>query len=93
MHALTTAPHSSPQVPGGFDLERVMRTKYRIDDFQETYFVIDSFEQLFGETYRDFAPVYDRLKTGPTHDPGTVLATDRVIHRGTATRTLSTGQG
>ena len=23
----------------GFDLERVMRTRYRIDDFQETYFV------------------------------------------------------
>jgi phenylalanine-4-hydroxylase len=23
-----------------FDLERVMRTRYRIDDFQETYFVL-----------------------------------------------------
>ena len=31
----------------GFDLERVMRTKYRIDTFQKTYFVIDDFAQLF----------------------------------------------
>ncbi|WP_276968461.1 phenylalanine 4-monooxygenase, partial [Metallibacterium scheffleri] len=29
----------------GFDLERVMRTRYRIDSYQKTYFVIDSFEQ------------------------------------------------
>ena len=74
-----------------FDLERVMRTRYRIDDFQETYFVIDSFEQLFAETYSDFAPVYERLKSGPTYDPGTVLATDRLIHRGT--RAHVAGQG
>jgi len=66
-----------------FSLERVMRTKYRIDDFQESYFVIDSFEQLFQETYRDFAPVYERLKTGPTWEPGQVLDSDRVHHRGT----------
>lgn len=66
-----------------FDLERVMRTRYRIDDFQETYFVIDSFDQLFRETYSDFAPVYARLREGPTHEPGTVLPADTVIHRGT----------
>lgn len=68
-----------------FNLERVMRTKYRIDDFQESYFVIDSFDQLFEETYRDFAPVYGQLKSGQTHEPGTVLGTDRVHHRGTGT--------
>jgi phenylalanine-4-hydroxylase len=60
-----------------------MRTKYRIDDFQESYFVIDSFEELFGETYRDFGPLYARLKTGATHEPGTILPTDRLHHRGT----------
>ena len=27
-----------------------MRTRYHIDNVQETYFVIDSFEQLFEET-------------------------------------------
>lgn len=66
-----------------FDLERVMRTDYRIDDFQETYFVIDSFDQLFAETYRDFAPLYKRLESGPTYKPGDILPVDRVDHRGT----------
>lgn len=66
-----------------FDLERVMRTKYRIDDFQESYFVTGSFDELFGETYRDFGPLYDRLTEGPTHEPGTILPTDRLHHRGT----------
>jgi phenylalanine-4-hydroxylase len=66
-----------------FELERVMRTRYRIDDFQESYFVIDSFEHVFQDTYQEFAPLYARLKTGLTHEPGAVLASDRVHHRGT----------
>ena len=37
-----------------FDLGRVMRTQYRIDRYQETYFVIDDFEQLFAATRPDF---------------------------------------
>ena len=45
----------------GFDLERVMRTDYRIDDFQESYFVISSFEELFAETYKDFAALYRQV--------------------------------
>ena len=68
-----------------FDLERVMRTKYRIDDFQESYFVIDSFNELFDATYQDFGPIYGRLNSGPTYEPGTVLASDRVHTRGTHT--------
>jgi phenylalanine-4-hydroxylase len=68
-----------------FDLERVMRTDYRIDDFQESYFVIGSFDELFQETYKDFAAIYARLASGPTHKPGDVLKTDRVHHRGTHT--------
>ena len=48
----------------GFDLERVMRTEYRIDDFQESYFVIESFDQLFQETYKDFAALYAKLQGG-----------------------------
>jgi phenylalanine-4-hydroxylase len=43
----------------GFSLERVMRTPYRIDDFQQTYFVIDSFDDLLHQTLdTDFAPIY-----------------------------------
>jgi phenylalanine-4-hydroxylase len=66
-----------------FDLERVMRTEYRIDDFQESYFVIGSFEELFEETYKDFAALYRVLATGPTYKPGDVLKSDRVHHKGT----------
>jgi phenylalanine-4-hydroxylase len=44
-----------------FDLVRIMRTLYRIDAFQETYFVIDSFQQLLEATAPDFAPLYSRL--------------------------------
>ena len=68
-----------------FDLERVMRTDYRIDDFQESYFVIGSFDELFQETYKDFAALYRKLETGPNHKPGDVLKSDRVHNRGTRT--------
>ena len=46
-------------------LERTMRTRYQIDSYQQTYFVIDSFEQLFDMTAADFAPLYQRLQGLP----------------------------
>ena len=67
----------------GFDLERVMRTNYRIDDFQETYFVLDKLEDLLALANTEFAPYYAHLDTGPTYQPGVVLTTDVVPHRGT----------
>ena len=69
----------------GFNLERVIRTDYLIDDFQKTYFVIDSFEQLFRESYdRDFAPLYQAYRQTPGIPPDTILPTDRVVPRGLA---------
>ena len=66
-----------------FDLLRVMRTNYRIDDFQETYFVIDSFEALQEETLRDFRKtVYDDLKDLPELEPADILDDDVVLHQG-----------
>lgn len=71
----------------GFDLERVMRTQYRIDDYQQSYFVIDSFDDLLHRTRdADFAPVYARLTDLPDIAPDAVLAGDRVIHQGTQAR-------
>lgn len=67
----------------GFDLERIMRTDYRIDAFQETYFVLDGFEQLFEATRQDLAPVYARVKALPDLPANAVLPGDRVIHHGT----------
>ena len=45
-----------------FELERIMRTEYLIDRYQETYFVIDSFDQLMRETAPDFTPLYQQLR-------------------------------
>lgn len=67
----------------GFDLERVMRTNYRIDDFQESYFVIDSLKDLLELAAIDFAPLYERIAGQPDYQPGDVLPTDRVIAHGT----------
>ncbi len=64
-----------------FDLEQVMRTRYRIDAFQECYFVIDSYRTLLDLARLDFAPLYERLRSGPTHEPGAPGATLR--RRGT----------
>ncbi len=65
-----------------FDLERVMRTQYRIDDFQESYFVIDDLAQLLELAQIDFAPLYQRIAGLPDYQPGSVLPSDRVLARG-----------
>jgi phenylalanine-4-hydroxylase len=67
----------------GFDLERVMRTKYIIDDFQQTYFVIDSFEKLLAGCYEDFGPLYDRLALATEIDADELVPSDNVITKGT----------
>ena len=68
----------------GFDLERVMRSLYRIDDYQQNYFVIDSFEDLLQQTRdADLGPIYDRLRDQEAIDVGRLLPTDRILHAGT----------
>jgi phenylalanine-4-hydroxylase len=67
-----------------FDLERVLRTGYYIDDFQATYFTIDSFEALFKECIeRPFIPLYEEYRTKPTLSPFEILDTDIVLRKGT----------
>ncbi|MBX9899489.1 MAG: phenylalanine 4-monooxygenase, partial [Burkholderiaceae bacterium] len=44
------------------DIERCLRTLYKIDSYQETYFVIDNYQQLFDGTAPDFTPIYEKLK-------------------------------
>ena len=63
-----------------FELERVMLTDYLIDDFQKTYFVIDSFDELFRAAYgTDFAPIYKKFADVPGIAPGVVLPTDKTV--------------
>lgn len=70
----------------GFDLKRVMRTEYRIDDYQQNYFVIPSFEELLRVTVEtDFAPLYTELRELGDIPVGTIMDGDEVIARGTQT--------
>jgi len=66
----------------GFDLERVMRTPYRIDDFQQTYFVTPSLRALLEATLQDFDPIYARLDRAPDLGITDILPQDRVYTRG-----------
>lgn len=62
-----------------FSLQRVMRQAYVIDRFQATYFVLDSFEQLFEACQPDFGPIYDGLKDLPLIAPGQIIDGDEII--------------
>ncbi|MDP1615853.1 phenylalanine 4-monooxygenase [Phenylobacterium sp.] len=72
-----TSPHRL-----AFDLMRVMRTPYRIDDFQPTYFVIPSLEDLLQASLQEFAPLYRQLEAMEDIPIGEVTAEDTVVHRG-----------
>lgn len=66
-----------------FDLERVMKTDYRIDDFQQSYWVINSFEELLEATYQDFGPLYERLqKNEKVFTPDELTDADTAFHKG-----------
>jgi len=62
----------------GFDLKRVMRTRYKIDTFQQTYFVIDDFGQLFRETAPDFTPLYAEISGSDPFPADIVLPQDHL---------------
>jgi len=64
-----------------FDLRRVMRTLYRIDRYQETYFVIDDFAELFAATRPDFAPIYREIAALPEIAADAVLPGECFVGR------------
>ena len=71
----------------GFDLRRLMRTPYRIDDYQQVYFVIESFDDLLRQTLEtDFGPLYTELADAPDIAIDAILPDDRVLTRGTGAR-------
>ncbi len=66
-----------------FDLERLMKTDYIIDDFQQTYWVISSFEELLEATYQDFGKLYEKLANSTEiHSVDTVLPSDKTYTHG-----------
>jgi len=67
-----------------FDMARVMRTEYRIDDFQQNYFVIPSFEELLRQTVEtDFAPLYAEMKAQADIPVAEIVPGDTVLTHGT----------
>lgn len=52
----------------GFSLERVLRTQYRIDTFQQTYFVIDDFAQLFDAMRADLPRLFRTFAEQPAFE-------------------------
>jgi phenylalanine-4-hydroxylase len=62
-----------------FDLLRVMQSNYKIDTFQETYFVIENFRELFDATAPDFTPYYEELRRRPNLAATARLETDQLI--------------
>jgi phenylalanine-4-hydroxylase len=62
-----------------FDLLRVMQSKYKIDTFQETYFVIDSFQELFDATAPDFTPHYAKLKLRADIAANALVPEDKLV--------------
>ena len=68
----------------GFDLARVMRTDYRIDDFQQSYFVVDSLDRLLDVTVNsDFAPLYAANAALPPIAVDAIVPGDAILTRGT----------
>ena len=76
------------------NVDRVMRTDYVIDDLQPTYFVIESFDDLYHQTVeRDFDRLYRGLGAGFTYANSAVIDVDDVLHRGTQEYHLRGGRG
>ncbi|WP_409433776.1 phenylalanine 4-monooxygenase [Litorimonas sp. RW-G-Af-16] len=74
-----------------FDLERIMRTDYKIDDYQQCYFTIESFDELFDATQQDFKAIYDRLEDDKAAGqqpilPADIVKTDHLLNVGTQKR-------
>jgi phenylalanine-4-hydroxylase len=77
-----------------FDMARVMRTEYRIDDFQQNYFVIPSFEELLRQTVEtDFAPLYAEMKAQADIPVAEIVPGDTVLTHGTQDHARSRAAG
>lgn len=63
----------------GFDLTRIMRTRYKIDSYQASYFVIDTFQELIEATAPDFSPYYKQVADASELAADERLAADRVF--------------
>lgn len=76
------------------NVDRVMRTDYVISDLQPTYFVIESFEDLYRKTVeRDFERLYRSLPPSFTYANSAIIDVDNVMNVGTQEYLLRGGRG
>ena len=63
----------------------MLRTGYYIDDFQATYFVIDSFEDLFDllKGTRLHCRIREIARASQPYSPFEILPQDKVMRKGT----------
>ncbi|MES0873227.1 phenylalanine 4-monooxygenase [Sinimarinibacterium thermocellulolyticum] len=62
-----------------FDLRRCMRTRYRIDDFQKTYFVIRAIDELKDTVAQDLVPLLQSLVLEPELEPDRLYPGDEPV--------------
>jgi phenylalanine-4-hydroxylase len=72
----------------------MLNADYVISDLQPTYFVIESFEDLYHQTVeRDFDRLYHNLPPAFTYANAAAIDVDDVLHRGTQEYLLRGGRG
>jgi phenylalanine-4-hydroxylase len=62
-----------------FDMHRCMRTRYMIDDFQKTYFVIGSIDELKSAVAQDLTPLLAGLQREPELQPDRRYPADQTV--------------
>ena len=62
-----------------FELRRVLRTRYRIDDVQANYFVLENLDDLLALAQIDFAPHYAAVAGLPAFAPGRTQLGERQL--------------
>ncbi len=65
-HSVTSPTPQRPALRSADDLLHCMASTYKIDTYQQQYFVIDSFTALLGLTAPDFTPYYQHLLSTKT---------------------------
>lgn len=62
-----------------FDMQRCMRTRYMIDAYQKTYFVIRSFDELADAMSQDLPAIIERLRGEPELEPDRLYPGDAAV--------------
>jgi len=75
------------------DFERMLRTDYVLSDVQQSYFVIDSFDDLFNQMANfPFAETYSKIEPSYQFAASAIVESDKVYQKGTQEYSLRGGR-